>query len=139
MKSSILKSRIDNHISRLSQYTREAQWRLELITGFETNLKEAVVNGVFLHLFLCVCHNCFALLIFYLNKKLFFCWKEYFYVSISIVLLLLIVPKLSITEQGDHVINKMLGSSETLVYLTMKKGDIIQAKQVIKMFNLTGK
>ncbi|XP_057314867.1 zinc finger FYVE domain-containing protein 26-like [Hydractinia symbiolongicarpus] len=91
LKSSILKSRIDNHISRLSQYTREALWRLELIAGFETSPKEAVVN----------------------------------------------VPKLSITEQGDHVINKMLGSSETLVYLTMKKGDIIQAKQVIKMFNLT--
>ena len=32
--------------------------------------------------------------------------------------------------------NRMLASSETLVYLTMQKQDIMQAKQVIKMFNL---
>ena len=38
----------------------------------------------------------------------------------------------------NHVISKMLGSSQSLVYLTLKKGDLIQAKQVIKMFDLKG-
>lgn len=33
----------------------------------------------------------------------------------------------------------MLGSPKDLVYLTLKKGDVIQAKQVIKMYKVEGK
>lgn len=38
-----------------------------------------------------------------------------------------------------HIINRMLGSPKDLVYLTLKKGDVIQAKQVIKMYKVEGK
>ena len=81
-------SSLDMRISSLQAYTREAQWRLELVTGFEsatTAKKDLKVLST------------------------------------------------------DHVINRMLGSSENLVYLTLKKGDITQAKQVVKLFNLKGK
>ena len=56
-----------------------------------------------------------------------------------IFLVEMIAPCVSVLGfSNDHVISRMLGSSQSLVYLTLKKGDLIQAKQVIKMFNLKG-
>ena len=36
--------RLDHQISCLSQYTREAQWRLELISGFDTSTKSSIIG-----------------------------------------------------------------------------------------------
>ena len=38
----------------------------------------------------------------------------------------------------EHIIGRMLAPPATLVYLTLQKGDIFQAKHVIKMFDLKG-
>ena len=46
LKSSVSNSRLDHHIARLSQFTREAQWRLELISSFD--LSSNAGSGIFM-------------------------------------------------------------------------------------------
>ena len=40
--------------------------------------------------------------------------------------------------KDEHLLSRMLSSPESLVYLCLRKGSILQGQQVIQMFNLSG-
>lgn len=73
---------LERRLSKISNYTSEAQWRLELVSSIKQKSE---------------------------NKN-----------------------------NAETYVSQMLGSSESLVYLTMKKQNVVQAEQVLRMYNLKG-
>ena len=106
-----MSSDFDRRISQLQQNLNHAIWRFELVSGFNSDDNSAENSMEDAHS---------------VEKEPIDASRSNFKVRIS-------------EGKSEHLLSQMLSSPESLAHLCLQKGSMLQAQQVIKVFQLEGK